>query len=398
MDRRQLLRTALAGAAAGAAPLAFGQAAREITIVNLTPFSGSLADLGPDSEVGAKVAVDDVARELGIKVNYLRVDSESNPAIAVRKMQEAVSQKGAHFFFGANLSSEALALGKEAVRTNSIYLTSAGADEITGSDCNRNTFRWAVPTFGAAEQTVRPFMKQFPDAKRWYAITPKYVFGDSLLENSKRIITQGGGELVGNSYHSLTEREFSSYLANAVAAKPDVLLLLNFSGQSAQTLRQAMNFGIKQKMKILMVWSAGLDQLQALGPEIVENVHFGAQYWHTEDNARNKRFVAAVRTATKKAPNNNTAAGYAMLYAIADAVKRAGTTDTRAVITALESFKTDGLTGPESVRAFDHEFLKNYYLLRAKSKGEMKDADDAAAVVGRGQSFVAQSASACKLA
>lgn len=397
-DKRSLLKLSLATAATGVLPrFAFGQAPAKITVVNMTPFSGALADLGMDTEIGAKVAVEDARRELGIEVNYVRVDSESNPAVAVRKMQEQMSQSGARFFIGANLSSEALAMGKEAARNGAIYFTSAGADEITGSECNSNTFRWATPTYGAVEQTVRPFLKLNPNAKRWYAITPNYVFGQSLLANSKRVIEEHGGELVGNSFHSLAEREFSGYLTNAVAAKPDVLLLLNFSAQSVQTLRQAMNFGIKQKMAILMVWSAGLDQLQSLGPQIVEGVYFGAQYWHTAENARNKRFVEAVRKAHKTTPNNNSAAGYTMLYAIAESVRRAQSTDTAAVIKALDSFKYDGLTGPEEVRAFDNEMMKDYYLLRGKSKAEMKGPDDLATVLGQGRSFVAQAQSLCKL-
>ena len=80
-----------------------------------------------------------------------------------------------------------------------------------------------------------------PKAKRWYTITPQYVFGEGLLSAAKNVFKEKGIEHVGNSYHSLSEKEFSGYLTNAMAAKPDVLLLLNFGSQSSDTLRQAVS-------------------------------------------------------------------------------------------------------------------------------------------------------------
>ena len=70
---------------------------------------------------------------------------------------------------------------------------------------------------------MRPLVEAMPKAKRWYTITPQYVFGDGLL-SAARTSSGKGIEHVGNSYHSLTEKEFSGYLTNAVAAKPDVAI------------------------------------------------------------------------------------------------------------------------------------------------------------------------------
>lgn len=137
-----------------------------------------------------------------------------------------------------------------------------------------------MPTYGAIRETLVPMSRQLPQAKRWYTITPQYVFGDALLDNARKVFAELGVEHIGNSYHSLQEQEFSGYLTNAIAAKPDVLVLLNFGSQASNALRQAVNFGIKDRMKVLMVWSAGLDQFQELGSDVLEGVYLGAQYWH----------------------------------------------------------------------------------------------------------------------
>jgi branched-chain amino acid transport system substrate-binding protein len=289
-------------------------------------------------------------------------------------------------------------MGKEAEKAGGIFITTAGADELTGKDCNSATFRWSVPTFGAIEQTVRPLIQSMPNAKRWYTITPQYVFGDGLLSAAKNIFKEKGIEHVGNSYHSLNEKEFSGYLTNAVAAKPDVLLILNFGSQSSDTLRQAVSFGMKNNCTILMAWASGLEQFEALGPEICEGVYFGAQYWHAVDTPLNQDLVKRVNAAYKSNPNYSLAGSYICTKILLDGIVKAGTADPKKVVAALQGMKYAGLTGPEEIRAGDHQVLKNYYLLKGKPKSKMKDKDDYADIVSSGQSFLPLDKTQCKLA
>jgi branched-chain amino acid transport system substrate-binding protein len=313
-------------------------------------------------------------------------------------VQEIAQQKNARYFAGGILSSEALAMGKEAEKADGIFITTAGADELTGKDCNSATFRWSVPTFGAIEQTVRPLVESMPKAKRWYTITPQYVFGDGLLSAAKNIFKEKGIEHVGNSYHSLNEKEFSGYLTNAVAAKPDVLLILNFGSQSSDTLRQAVSFGMKNNCTILMAWASGLEQFEALGPDICEGVYFGAQYWHAIDTPLNHDLVKRVNAVYKSNPNYSLAGSYICTKILLDGIVKAGTADPKKVIAALQGMKYAGLTGPEEIRAGDHQVLKNYYMLKGKPKSKMKDKDDYADIVSSGQSFLPLDKTQCKLA
>ena len=277
MNRRNLLKIAALGALPGSlwtarSALAQAKTAEAIQFGCPVPMSGPFAANGKYADLGMKLALEQYGRALDRPLAYTVLDTEGKPATAVRKVQEVSQQKGVKFFAGGILSSEALAMGKEIERAGGVFITTAGADEITGKDCNRATFRWSVPTFGAIEQTVRPLLEKLPKAKRWYTITPQYVFGDGLLNAAKAIFKEKGIEHVGNSYHSLTEKEFSGYLTNALAAKPDVLLILNFGSQSSDTLRQAVSFGMKQNCTILVAWASGLEQFESLGADRCEGV------------------------------------------------------------------------------------------------------------------------------
>ncbi|REG50755.1 amino acid/amide ABC transporter substrate-binding protein (HAAT family) [Paraburkholderia sp. BL6669N2] len=402
MNRRNMLKLAALSAVPGTlgslvARSAFAQAGT-LQFACPVPMSGPFAANGKYADLGMKLAIEQYGKVLGQPLAYTVLDTEGKPATAVRRVQEIAQQKNARFFAGGILSSEALAMGKEVQKAGGVFITTAGADEITGKDCNDATFRWSVPTYGAIEQTVRPLIQMMPKAKRWYTITPQYVFGDGLLSAAKTVFKEKGIEHVGNSYHSLNEKEFSGYLTNAVAAKPDVLLILNFGSQSSDTLRQAVSFGMKNNCTILMAWASGLEQFESLGADLCEGVFFGAQYWHDIDSPLNRDLVKRANAAFKANPNYSLAGSYICTKILLDGIVKAGNVDPKKVVAALEGMKYDGLTGPEEVRKGDHQVLKNYYLLKGKAKNKMKNADDYADIVSSGQSFLPLDKTGCKMA
>jgi len=400
MQRRhflQLSTLATLPAALGLGRSAFAQTQNAIALGCPVPMSGAFAANGKFSELGMRLAVQQYGQVLGRPLTHTALDTEGKPATAVRRVQEA-AQQGTRFFAGGILSSAALAMGKEAERAGGIFITTTGADEITGKDCNRATFRWSTPTFGAIEQTVRPLIDAMPQAKRWYTITPQYVFGDGLLSAAKTIFKEKGIEHVGNSYHSLAEKEFSGYLTNALAARPDVLLLLNFSTQASDALRQAASFGMKRNTTILMAWASGLEQFEALGADLCEGVYFGAQYWHTLDAPLNHELVKRCQDTFNINPNYNLASSYMCSKLLLDAITTAGTTDVPAVVAALEGMQYQGITGEEVMRKADHQVIKNYHLLKGKAKAQMKDKNDFVDVLSAGKSYLEPAQAGCMMA
>lgn len=399
MQRRTLLKAGLATASALSLPLGIRQAfaAQPFTFYGLKSMSGAFASYGKFADMGSRLAVEQYPQLLGRPLNYKVIDTEGNAGKAVRKVQEAIGQDGARFFQGCTLSSSALAVAKEVNKTQGVFMTPVGADEVTGKDCNSSTFRWSVPTYGAVRETLVPLIKRLPEAKRWYTITPQYVFGEALLDGTRQVLEEHGLQLVGNSYHSLQEQEFSGYLTNAISAKPDVLVLLNFGSQSNNALRQAVNFGMKERMKILLVWSAGLDQFQELGSDVLEGVYLGAQYWHQVDSPLNRELVKATQAKYGINPNYPLAADYISTKVMLDTIAATGSFDGPTVAKAMQGLSYEGPTGKETIRAGDHQVIKDYYLMLGKPESEMADKDDLAMVVSSGQSFAPVADTGCVL-
>lgn len=417
-DRRDILRSmAAAGVLGAGVPLLSGCSKSDsgskpgeggsgaaqvdqkaINIVSLYGTSGPTADLGQEGVDGMKLVpalYDDKLLDRDFKI--AAYDSQEKVDQAVQRQRDA-AQAGQKFFVGGSLSNVALAIGAEANKSKTLFFTSAGADEITGKDCAQGMFRWSVATHAAIQQTVKPLVEKNPEWKKWYTITPNYVFGQSLLKNTREVLSAGGAKLLGNSFHSLEATEFSGIVNNAVNSKPDVLCLLNFGAQCSTTLSNLISIGAHKRMKILVAWGGGLTQVKALGADKMEGIYYGCQYWHTADTPGNKELLEAWDKAGHKGkPSYAHVTGYMGAKLFAEAIKKANSDDPAKVAKAMEGLSYEGPTGPESVRAGDHQVDKAYYLLQGKKKSDMADADDFMTVVSSGKSLPPLNETGCKL-
>lgn len=406
LSRRAALKAALAtGVIGGTSAMvdmpcaSAGQStgSKPIKIGAIDPLSGPYAQVGMDGIKGGKIEAKHLGKLVGRDIDFLSYDSKGDVAESRRIINSAMHKQGAKFFFGAASSAVALAVADVTNQNRGVFITGAGADELTGTECRKSTFRWSLPTYGAVRETVLPMIKNDPSLKRWYTITPNYVFGQSLLKNCKAVLKENGAKLVGNSFHSLNETNFTSYIENAIAAKPDVLVLLNFGSQTTAALKEAISYGAKKRMKILTVWAAGLDQYEALGAESMEGLYFGCQYWHGIDTNVNKTFVDMVMKETGSPPNYPMALGFVGFQLLGLGMKNAGSTDPEKVVAALEGLTYDGLTGNEKIESENHQVVKQYYLLKGKGKSKMADKFDYVDIVSHGASVVPLSENACHM-
>ncbi|GAC1402543.1 MAG: ABC transporter substrate-binding protein [Candidatus Velthaea sp.] len=395
MQRKHFLATLTGGAAALAGRPA--AAADEIVFAGVFSATGTYAPFGRDTDRGFQLAIKEAHGSVaGHPIKYITRDDQTKPDIGVQQVIDAYEHDGARFFAGVASSSVALAIAGTAKDKHALFFTSVGADDITGKDCNPYTFRWAVPAYSAVRSSMYPFLSMFPSAKRWYTITPSYVFGESLLASVKEVAQERGLTLVGNDYHPLGATEFSNYIAKAAEAKPDVLVLLNFGGDAVKTLKTAASFGLKKTTKIVYVWSGGLLDYTAIGADDLEGVYAGCQYWH-DANAASRKASEAYKSAYGEPLGFVSATAYVEGKLTFAGIERAKSTDPARVARALEGYRYAGPTGPEEIRAFDHQVIKPYYLLRGKAKSAMRDAWDFVETLASSSYPVPRERSACKL-
>ncbi len=399
ITRRSFLKTT---AAAGAAIAAGGLrpltswGAEPLKIMIGTTFSGAYAETGNFVRKGVNLAVKEYGGQvLGRPVELIERDVP-NPGEGVRKAQEAVEKLGAKFMFVSPSSSTVLAVMEYVAQKKALLMASAGSDSITGKSCNKFTFRWPVPTWGAVREVVPRVIEEY-QAKSFYTITPKYVFGEDLLRNTKEVLEAKGLKLLGNSYHPLGESDFSSHLTKAMASKADCVLFLNFGGDTVNSIKQANNFGVPKVSRIACAWGSGITQMKALGPDAMQGVVWGLQYFYKIDSPGNKKFVESYRKAYKETPPYIAANPYIAILSLLQAIDKAKSDDPAVVSAALEDWEYEGLTGPEKYRACDHQVVKPYYSLKCKGPTEMTSEDDFADIIGSSTNLAPCADTGCQM-
>jgi len=386
-----------AGGAAGGGDGADAGGGDTLTLVALGEYTGIYAELGQEIRQGVELIQDEYAGKVGkFSLKFRQAETNAQTDEAVRQARQALAD-GQTLFMGTQLSNIALAISAEVNRGGGVFCTLAGAPEVTGSECRSSTFRWSNSTYTAGREVVNAVMKAEPSLKNWFCITPDYVFGKALLDSTTKTVEGNGGKVVGNAYHGTQETEFSSYLNNAAASGADVLALLNVGGQTINTIKQAISFGLHKKMKIVIIWSTGLTQFRAIGAENMEGIYAGAQYWHGVDTPNNKKLVDAVQKKFNMNPSYGLAASYYQCKAMLDGVTNAGSSKSSDIIKAMETKPFNGVKGDEVFRPEDHQLLKDYYVLRGKPKAQQADADDIMEVVGAAGDPIPVAEAGCKL-
>lgn len=385
------------GAKRGGAAGADAGGGKSLTVVALSEYTGVYAELGAEIREGVDLCKGEYGGKVGkYTLSFVTKETNAQTDEAVRQVRASIG-KGETLFMGTQLSNIALAISTEVNRNGGVFCTLAGAPEVTGSACRTSTFRWSNSTYTAGTEVVNAVMKAEPKLKTWYCITPDYVFGKALLESTTAAVTANGGKIVGNSYHATQETEFSSYLNNASASGADVLAILNVGGQTISTVKQAISFGLKKKMKIVLVWSTGLTQFKAIGADNMEGIYAGAQFWHTVDTPNNKKFVGAFRKKYKKNPSYGHAAAYYQCKSMLDGVTNSGSSKSSEIIKAMSTKPFEGTTGKEVFRPEDHQLLKDYYVLLGKPSNQRTEADDFMKVVLAADTPIPLAKASCKL-
>ena len=374
---------ALAALVALAATTNVAAADDEVVILGLWPFSGPYADVGPLLDKGAQVALEEFGGTVaGKKIKYITRDSETKPGTATRRVQEAVDGEGAKFVVGPWASGVALAVTEMAAKNKVMYVYSGGTEDISGKRCNRYSFQWAAPAYTAVDANLRVFKQNNPQAKSIYLFIADYAFGWSLQKYVEMLAPKYGLTIAGVDRHPLGAREFSTYITKAVASNADAVFMVNFGTDAVVAVRQLHSFGYTPKKPVVMAWSSGTEELIQLDPEMRNNLQVGTNYYWTIDSPENKAFVQAYEKKSGGVPPGYApAAAYGMMKAVLTAIKTANSTDPAKAIAAFEGSHDKTPIGEQEVNPKTHQIERPYFVLKTKTKAEMKDQYDFGTIV-----------------
>jgi branched-chain amino acid transport system substrate-binding protein len=363
IGRRTVLKAGLAWTACEiAAPFPIHALADEPVKVGMVePLTGVYAALAEAEVAGARLAVEEINQGggiLGRPVQLLVADSANDIAAGVEKTHQLIDRDQADFIAGSVNSAVALAMARVTAEKRKLHIVTGGhTDEITGSHCSWNVFRICKSTTMEANAIADTLVEKF--GKKWYFLTPDYVYGLALQAAFERKLRAHGGTWAA-SVLPLGSVDYSRALTDAGAYRPHVLIDLMGGEDQANSLRQIVRFGLVEDMAV----GGALFELESI-LTVADAARIGwwtmEWWWNQPDVPHVKVFDAAMRSRTGKAASARNWFGYAAVRTLAQVANHEKSLDPVVLARALQGHTLPADVALDANRAFfrdrDHELM-----------------------------------------
>lgn len=380
--KQTLSRGRFVAGTAGAAALTFGTApyviaapTKELVVGLNVPQTGPYSDQGADQLRAYNLAIEEINAKggiLGMPVRATTGDTQSKPAVARDNAERMIDRDGAIMITGGSSTAVAVAVSALCQEKKTIFMaTLTHGDETTNQNCHKHTFRRYNDAYMSAQSLARTMVNKYGTGK-WFFITADYSWGHSNFDNITSVITPKGAKVVKNVLTPFPgTTDFSSGLAEAQAAKPDVLCIIQFGGDMVKCVNQAASFGLTKSAKILVPL---VDEYMAKGAGAnFDNVASTAPFYYKYHAAKYpgaKRFVDAFTAKYGFPPSNGGECAYADILIYKWAAEKAGTTDPAKIISILEGTKFQFTKEVEWYRPEDHQGVNSCLVVEGLPVGE----------------------------
>ena len=362
-SRVAALCTALIGVPLGAS------AQQVVRIAQLEPLSGPFQSQGEANVRTLEAAVEEFnARNKDLRFEVTAFDAKGNAQEALNIFRQA-TDRGVRYFTGGG--SSAIVSGLiEAVNSHNernpgkevLYLNHQAIDpDFTEGRCSFWHFRFdphvhmrmfALTSHIARDQAV----------KRVYLINQDYSFGQQVEQSAKRYLVAARSDItiVGEERHPIGRiKDFAPYVAKVKASGADTVVTGNFGPDLVLLIKAAKDAGLN--VRFYTYYGNALGAPTAIGESGVGRMRLVGTW---ESNSMSPRAQAIYdRFKAKNAKGDIFHTGVIEMVGLtAEAARKAGSVEPKAVAFALEGLRTEGPFGEVEMRAGDHQILAPLFI------------------------------------
>jgi branched-chain amino acid transport system substrate-binding protein len=376
------------------------RAADTIKLGMLTDQSSTYATAGGIGTIAAaKLAIEDFGgKVLGKPIELLTADHKNRPDIGSQIARGWIDVENVDGFIEVQTSSVSLAVLDLAKQANkAILFSSSGTLDLTTRFCSDVSIAWTWDNFALAKVVSTPLTGK--GLKSWFLIAPDYTFGLAVERDTRSLVEQQGGVVVGSTKTSLNNQDYSSAVLQAKSSKAQVIAAALAGADAVNFMKTVAEFGMSHGPQTIALLSATVNDVDAMGLEAAQGLQLvEAFYWDMNDETRawSKRYTAA----TGVVPNMFVAGAYSATLHYLRAVQAIGTTDGRAVVAQMKRMPVnDFMTKNGRIRE-DGRLLRDMYLFQVKTPQESKfqyDYYQLVATVPGPDAFLPASLSSCPL-
>jgi branched-chain amino acid transport system substrate-binding protein len=359
----------LAAACLAATLVPFAAAAESTIKIGFPiPLSGPAAVYGEPISKGAEMAVQELNAKggvLGRKLDLLERDSKANADEAVRLARELIIKNNVDFLVGTLTSAEAPAVSTIAKENKIVFIAPAAKTvQLTApKNLHPYIFRLASNTDidGSSGAAV---IAEWKDVKRVATIAPDYAYGHDAVSAFVEFLKKARPdiEIVDQQWPKLGQSDFTAFITAQMAKQPDAILCEVFGGDFVTLAKQATPLGYFKAVNNRVVDGGEVgatDVARPLGADYPYGIWANAYdpvIWPEGESAEHKAFIANLKAFTKEEYASGWAVnGYSAIVALAEGVKKAGSTNSDKVAAALLGLTFDTPVGKRTFNAKSHE-------------------------------------------
>jgi branched-chain amino acid transport system substrate-binding protein len=329
---------------------------------------------------GMELAVDEVNRNggvLGRQLELITRDDTGNPGDAVRVAEELLAREKVDVLMGTFSSAVGLAVADLAKQRKVLFIASEPlTDKIVWENGNRYTFRLRPSTYMQTAMLV-------PDAarlgkKRWAIVYPDYEYGKSATAAFKQqmIALQSSGIEFVEISAPLGKLDAGPVVQALLDSKPDAIFSSLFAGDLAKFVREGELRGLFKGRPVFNLLAGEPEYLDPLKDEAPAGWYVTGYPWNAIATPEHKKFIDAYQAKYKDYPRQGSVVGYSTVLTAAAALRKAQSTDTDKLVTAMQGLMVDTPFGRVTYRAIDHQSTMGAYVGRLAvkdGKGVMVD-------------------------
>ncbi len=332
------------------------------------PLSGPTAVYGVPITKGAEMAIADINAKggvLGRKLELLSRDSKANADEAVRLAREMIIKNNVEFLSGTLTSAEAPAVSTIAKENKVVFVAPTAKTMLLTAPQNLHPYVFRVASNTLIEgRTGAALMAKWQDVKKVATIAPDYAYGRdavaAFVEYMKKL--RPDIEIVDQEWPRLGEPDFTAFITAQMGKKPDAVFCDVFGGDFVTFAKQATPLGYFKAIQNRLVDGGEVgtvDEAEALGADYPYGIWSDAYdpvVWGEGEPPEHKAYVEQLKKALKSEYGSGWAImGYMSIAAIAEGVKKAGSTDSDKVAQALAGLTFDTPVGKRTFNAKTHE-------------------------------------------
>ena len=350
------------------ATVSSGASAADVIVGAIYPLTGPVAYDGKTKLNGALLAVEEVNASggvLGGKFKLKVEDGACNPSQSVSAAEKLITQTKAVAILGAFCSSSSGAVMEVAKKYKIPHLTGVS----TSQDLTRQGNQWffrATGTSALLGQAFGPTIVK-AGAKRIAFLVVNDDWGRAVASSYAKALTAKGAKVVATEFFSRSDTDLFPYITKIKAQKPDVVISASNTQLAANVTKQLRQLGVKAKLMGEGAFTS--EAYRKLVGKLAMGVVGLVEYVPTIGSATNMAFVKKYKSRYNEEPSKFSAAGYHAVHIMADAIKRAGSTNAEKIRQALLKTNYAGLTGNFKFAANGQAYNFNVYMVKNTSGG-----------------------------